>query len=339
MKAIILREYGAADNFELADLPIPAIQKGQIRIKLKAASFNPVDYQTRRGLPEGKFVESKILGRDLSGIVDEVAEDVYQFKKGDEVFSYVCNLASSGTYTEYVCVPQELVAKKPISLAHDEAAAVPVAGITAWMALDKVKAEKSKSIFIAGGAGGVGTFAIMFAKQLGIEKMVTTAGNEKSLNYLVQNLQLRKEQIVNYKDDDFVKKAIEINGGLFDITLDFVGGKMLSACCELVAVDGNFASVTDPPCTEDFEILFQKNGSFHSIGANAYSLSKDKEYWKIYQRILHRISALFDSKAIRKPPITIIGSLSVETVQKAHELLETSSVQGKLIMTSYNSKK
>jgi len=333
MKAIILREYGSADNFELAALPIPAIQKGQVKIKIKATSFNPVDYQVRKGLPEGKFVRSNILGKDLSGIVDEVAEDVDQFKKGDEVFSYVCHLASSGTYTEYVCVPAALVAKKPVSLTHEQAAAVPVAGITAWMALDKVKPGKSTSIFIAGGAGGVGTFAILFAKQFGVEKIVTTAGNEKSLNFLVQNLQLKKEQIINYRDDDFIKKAIEINGGYFDITLDLVGGTMLSACCNLLAIDGNIASVTDPPGKNDFEILFQKNGSFHSVGANAYSLSNDQEYWKIYQRMLHLIAALFDSYKINKPPINILGPLSVETVKKAHELLETNSAQGKFIMT------
>ena len=332
MKAIVLREYGSADNFELADIPIPPMLKGQVRIKIKAVSFNPVDYQIRKGLPEGKFVRSNVLGRDLSGIVDGVAEDVYQFKKGDEVFSYVCNLASSGTYTEYICVPAELVAKKPFLLTHTQAAAVPVAGITAWMALHKVNAEKSKSVFIAGGAGGVGTFAIMFAKQFGIEKIVTTAGNDKSLNYLVQNFQLKKERIINYRDDDYIKKAIEINGGYFDITLDFVGGKMLSACCELLAIDGNFASVTNPPGNDDFEILFQKNGSFHSIGANAYSLSDDREYWKMYQLILNNISALFNGNKITNPPITILGALSVETVKKAHELLETNSTQGKLIM-------
>ena len=333
MKAIVLREYGNADNFELTNLPIPTIPKGQVRIKIKAVSFNPVDYQIRKGLAEGKFVRSNILGRDLSGIVDEVADDVYQFKKADEVYSYVCNLASSGTYTEYICVPAELVAKKPVSLTHEQAAALPVAGITAWLALSKVKATNSKSIFIAGGAGGVGSFAIMFAKHFGIEKIITTAGNEKSLNYLVQGLGLKKEQIVNYKDDDFIEQAIKINGGYFDMTLDLVGGKMLSACCALLAIDGNFASVTDPPCKADFEILFQKNGSFHSIGANAYSLTDDRKYWKNYQRVLDQIAALFDSNKVTKPPITVVGSLSVATVKKAHEMLEANSTQGKLIMT------
>ncbi len=333
MKAIILKEHGSIENFDIADIPIPPIEKGQVRIKIMAVSFNPVDCQIRKGLPEGRFVKSNILGRDLSGIIDEVDESGHDFKKGDEVYCYVCNLASSGTYTEYICVPSSIVAKKPVSLSHEQAASIPVAGITAWMALTKTKAEKSKSIFIAGGAGGVGTFAILFAKQLGLQNIVTTAGNDKSLNYLVQKLQLEEDQVINYKDDNFIEKAVEKNGGYFDIALDLVGGKMLSACCAVLKIDGNFASVTDAPHKDDFEILFQKNSSFHSIAANAYSLSENQEYWINYQHILNDISKLFDNNAISKPPITIIGPFSVETVKEAHELLENNLAQGKLIMS------
>ena len=333
MKAIILKEYGSIDNFEVADVPMPPTGKGEIRIKIKAVSFNPVDYQVRKGLPEARELKSNILGRDLSGIVDEVDKDVNDFKKGDEVICYVCNLASSGTYTEYISAPSSLVGRKPVSLSHEEAASIPVAGITAWLALNKAKTGKSKSIFIAGGAGGVGSFAIMLAKQSGLHNIITTAGNDRSRDYLVQNLQLEKEQIINYKDDDFIKKAIERNGGHFDIVLDLVGGRMLSACCELLAIDGNLVSVTEIPVRDDFEILFRKNASFHTIGANAYSLSDNREHWKMYQYILNYISKLFDSKAIVKPAITILGPLSVDTVKKAHTLLENSSVQGKLIMS------
>ena len=332
MKAIILKGFGSIDNFEMADLPIPTIQKGQIRIKIKAISFNPVDYQIRKEMPESRLVTSNILGRDLSGIVDDADENVNDFKKGDEVICYVSNLASSGTYAEYICVPSAIVGKKPGCLSHEQAASIPVAGITASLALTKTKADKSKSIFIAGGAGGVGTFVIMFAKHSGLQNIITTAGNDKSLTYLIQNFQLKREQIIDYKDDNFINKALERNGGYFDIALDLVGGKMLSACCKLLAIDGNLASVTEAPSPGDFEILFQKNASFHSIGANAYSLSDNQEVWKTYQHILNHISKLFDSNAISKPPITIVGALSVETVKKAHELLENNAVQGKLIM-------
>lgn len=333
MKAIILKEYGSTENFEMIDIPIPEIKKGQVRIRIKAVSFNPVDYQIRKGQPEGKFVKSNILGRDLSGVIEEIGENVTGFVKGDEVYSYVCNLASSGTYTEYISVPSVLVWKKPISLSHEEAASVPVAGITAWLALNKIKKQTSKNIFIAGGAGGVGSFAIMFAKTMNFQSIVTTAGNEKSHSYLVQNLHLSLEQIINYKSVNFIEKSIEVNNGYFDSALDLVGGKMLSACCELLSIDGNLASITEAPNQNDFDKLFLKNGSFHSIGANAYSLSDNEVLWKNYQHILNEISELFDSNSISKPHITNLGSLSVDTVKKAHYMLENNLVQGKLIMT------
>ena len=332
MKAVVLRKFGSIENFEEADIPIPPVQKGQVRIEIKAVSFNPVDFQIRRGLPESKLVTSNILGRDLSGIVDEVYEDITDFKKGDEVYCYVCNLASSGTYTEYISVPSAIIAKKPVTLSHEEAAAVPVAGITASIALTKAKPRSSKSIFITGGAGGVGTFVIMLAKELGFENILTTAGNDKSLNYLTQNLRLKKEQVLNYRNDGFIKKAIERNNGPFDIVLDLVGGSMLSACCELLAIDGNLASIVDAPSQNDFEVLFQKNASFHSVGANAYSLSANPEEWKTYQHILNHIANLYESRRLNNPPITIVGDLSVDTVKKAHQLLENNLVQGKLIM-------
>jgi len=333
MKAIILKEYGSINNFESADIPIPLVKKGHIRIRIKAVSFNPVDYQIRKGLPESRQVTSSILGRDFSGIVDEVHEDEREFKKGDEVFCYVSNLASSGTYTEFICVPSTIVAKKPVFLSHEQAASIPVAGITAILAIEKAKKNKSRTFFIAGGAGGVGTFVIMFAKLSGFRNIVATAGNDTLRSHLMQQLTLKEEQIINYRDSDFVKSAIEVNGEYFDVALDLVGGKMLSACCELLAIDGQLISVVDVPGKEDFEILFQKNVAFHPIGANAYSLSTNPGHWKTYKYILNYISGLFDSNVLIKPPITILGSLSVGTVKKAHELLENNSVQGKLIMT------
>jgi NADPH2:quinone reductase len=333
MKAIILKAYGSADNFEMTDMPVPPIKKGEVRIKIKAVSFNPVDYQVRKGLPESRMVISKILGRDLSGIVDAVHEDVTDFKEGDEVYCYVCNLASSGTYVEYVSVPQELVAKKPALLSYEEAAAVPVAAITAMLALTRAGAERAGSVFIAGGAGGVGSFTIMFAQHLGIEKIITTAGNEKSRSYLVNQLHLKEEQVIDYKQPGFIQQAIERNGGYFDVAIDLVGDKMLAACCALISIDGNVASVVDAPGKDSFETLFQKNASFHSIGANAYSFSDDRNQWLTYRRMLNYFSKLYDSNQVMKPSINVLGTLSTAVVIKAHQLLENSSVQGKLVMS------
>jgi NADPH:quinone reductase len=256
VKAIVLSSFGSADNFALADLPIPEVRRGEVRIRVRAVSFNPVDYQIREGRPESNLVRSMILGRDLSGTVDAVHEGVADLRVGDEVFGYVCDLASSGTYAEYVSVPSELIARKPASLTPEQAAAVPVAGITAGIALNKAGAGEATSVFVAGGAGGVGTFAIRLARLLGVQNLVTTAGSAKSRAYLIEQCGLSDDQIVDYKDGGFIERAMERGGGGFDVALDLVGGRMLSACCTLLAVDGNLASVTEAPSRDDFETLF-----------------------------------------------------------------------------------
>ncbi|MCE9522342.1 MAG: NADP-dependent oxidoreductase [Alphaproteobacteria bacterium] len=328
----MLRAFGSADNFVTAELPMPDVGKGEVRIKVRAVSFNPVDFQIRKGRPESTHVRSMILGRDLSGTVDAVHDEVTGFKIGDEVFSYVCNRASSGTYAEFVSVPAELVARKPASLSHEEAAAVPVAAITASLALKKAQVGESTSLFVAGGAGGVGTFAIMLARQMGVRKLVTTAGSARSRAYLSERCGVSAAQIVDYKQEGFVERAIEQNGGGFDAALDLVGGKMLSSCCALLALDGNLASVTEAPSVDDFEILFEKNASFHSVGAHAYSLSDDRANWMKYRVMLEHLSRLFDRAALSPPPTQNLGKMSAEVVRQAHALMESGTVQGKLVM-------
>lgn len=333
MKAIVLRSFGGADNFAAAELPVPEVRPGEVRVKVRAVSFNPVDYQIRKGGPESSHLRSMVLGRDLSGSVDATHEDVTDLSVGDEVYGYVCDLASSGTYAEYVSVPSELLARKPASLTWEQAAAVPVAGITAAIALNKARAGEATSVFVAGGAGGVGTFAIRLARLLGVRELVTTAGSAQSRAYLIEHCGLSDDQIVDYRDGGFVERAVGRNGGGFDVVLDLVGGRMLSACCALLAVDGSLASVTEAPSRDDFETLFQKNASFHSVGANAYSLTDDQAVWRKYREMLDNLSRHFDSGALAPPPVTVLGKLSVEVVKQAHALLESNAARGKLVMT------
>jgi NADPH:quinone reductase len=333
MQAIVLNAFGSVDNFAMAELPMPDLREGDVRIKVKAISFNPIDYQIRKGNAGSLLLQPVVLGRDLSGCIDAIHESVTDLAVGDDVFSYVCKLASSGTYAEYVCVPAELVAKMPKSLTYEQAAAIPVIGITASMAWDKVMSDKTTSVFIAGGAGGVGSIAIQLARLRGVKNLTTTAGSPKSRAFLIEQCGLRDEQIIDYKADDFVAQALERNGRAFDIALDLVGGSMLSACCALLAVDGNIASVTEAPSVDDFDVLFEKNASFHSVGANAYSLATDRAVWLRYRHMLDRLSGYFEDGSIALPTINNLGNFSVAVVKQAHILLESSAVQGKLVMT------
>jgi NADPH:quinone reductase len=333
MQAIVLTAPGNASNFRAVELPTPTLRRGDVRIAVRSISFNPIDYQHRKRSSSGSSPNSPILGLDLSGVVDAVDDAVSDFRPGDEVYSYVCNLASSGTYAEYVCVPSEMVAKKPVSLSHDQAAAVPVAGITAALALEKARVTETRSVFVAGGAGGVGTFVIMLARQASVTLLSTTAGNDMSRAYLIDKCGLREDQIVNYKEVDFVAQAMTRNGGPFDCVLDLVGGTLLSGGCKLLAVDGDLVSITEAPGVDDFELLFQKNASFHAVGANAYSLTRDRASWRKYQRLLGQLATSFDSGALSAPQVFNVGTFSVEAVRRGHDLLEHSSVQGKLVMS------
>jgi NADPH:quinone reductase len=312
MKAIVLTAFGSSDNFVDAELPLPPLRHGDVRIRIKAVSFNPVDCQIRKGGPESKLGQSMILGRDLSGTVDAVHESVTDFSVGDDVYSYVCTLASSGTYAEYVSVPAELVARKPSTLTHEQAAAVPVAGITASMALCRT---------------GVGITT----------SLITTAGGATSRDHLTLQCGLRSDQIVDYKDSDFATQALHRNGGEFDVALDLVGGRMLSACCDLLAVDGILASCTEAASPDDFETLFSKNALFHSVGANAYSLSSDRTTWRKYRDMLDGFARLYDAGDLAPPTISHVGSLSSDVVRRAHALLESGAVQGKLVASSCGS--
>jgi NADPH2:quinone reductase len=333
MKAIVLTSFGSTDNFRLEEVASPVPKAGEIRIKIKAVSFNPVDYQIRKGGPESASLASNILGRDFSGIVDEITSGVTAYKKGDEVVAYIGNLGSNGTYAEYVCIPAAIAGRKPSNLTHEQAATIPVAGLTAKFSLSKTKVDSTKSLFIAGGAGGVGTYVIMLANQMGIRNIVTTAGSEISRAYLINQLGLDKKQAIDYKQTGFIEKAIAANNGFFDVVLDLVGGKMLSACCQLLETDGNLASITESPRVNDFDTLFLKNASFHSVATNAYSFIGKEKYWIIYQQQLNELSALFEAGKLPVPPITIVGEFSLDTVKRAHALLENGAVQGKLVMS------
>jgi len=333
MKAIVLRGFGGAENFDAARVPVPALRRGDVRIRVKAISFNPVDCQIRRGGAESRDAPSMILGRDVSGVIDAVGADVRDFEAGDEVFAYVARLGSGGTYAEYVCVPAEIVARKPRTLTHVQAAAVPVAGITATLALDKVRAGAASSLFVAGGAGGVGTFTILLARALGA-RVVTTAGSPASRAHLESYCGLRPAQVLDYNGGGFVERAIELNAGSFDAAIDLVGRAMVSACCRLVGADGSVASVTEAPSDEDFELLFAKNATFHSIGAHAYSLLDDRLRWRRYRRLLERLAAQFDVGTLPPPAVRVVGPLCASTVREAHALLDAGAVQGKLVMTA-----
>lgn len=330
MIAIILNNFGGVENFERGNVEPPVVKENEVLIEIKATAFNPIDYQMRRGDAESKLLKSNILGRELSGEIIGLGNKVIDFKIGDNVTAYVGSLASNGTYAELISVRQELLAKNPERLTFEEAAALPMVGMTALQCFKRAGIPKNKKIFIAGGAGGVGTILIKLLIASGNQEIYTTAGNSESTNQLI-SLGLLKENIINYNEENVVSILGE---SVFDFVIDLVGGKMSDVCATLVSVYGTYVDVTFLATDTARALLFDKATQIINIANYAQSLTKEEDRLSYYGRELNELFRKIEDREITPTSINIIGNLSVETVRRAHLLLEENKTNGKkLIMT------
>jgi len=220
MKAIVCEKYGSPEVLQLKEVEKPVPGEGEVLIKIHASSVNWGDWHNLRADPflvrlaAGLLKpKNKILGFDVAGQVEAVGGNVKQFKKGDEVFGdiYACG---GGAFAEYVAVPESALVLKPANLTFEEAAAVPVAGVTALQGLrDHGKIQPGQNVLINGASGGVGTFAIQIAKTLGAE--VTGVCSTRNLE-LVRSL--GADHVI-----DYTKEGVTRNGQRYDLILDNVG--------------------------------------------------------------------------------------------------------------------
>jgi NADPH:quinone reductase-like Zn-dependent oxidoreductase len=342
MRAVILEKFGGAEGFVDATLPVPAVGPHDVLIRIKAVGFNPTDYQLRQaGHPT--LTLPVVLGRDVSGVVEACGEDVTALRPGEAVYS---NLVprSIGGYAEYVAVPHWFVAAKPRSLSFIEAASVPVASVTALRSLRRARPGPDKSLLVAGGAGGVGSWAISLAKAFGMTRIITTAGNDVSRGYIADVLGLDGAQIVDYRGRnraDLAAAAIAANnGGLFDIAIDCVGGAMTHLCCDTVEFEGDVVSVVNGPKDQSHESaeadednLFDRSAAFHFEMISALAYYAPVARHGIYGDLLREIAALIDAATLKLPTVTNLGRLSSATVREAHRRLETGHTMGKLAAT------
>jgi NADPH:quinone reductase-like Zn-dependent oxidoreductase len=236
MKAIVFYEYGSPDVLRLEEIEKPVAEDDQVLVKIHAASVNPLDWHSMRGEPylmraSGGLAKPKKngLGADLAGTVEAVGANVEQFQPGDEVFGMSLN-----TLAEYARVSQHGVVKKPVNLSFEQAAAVPVGAITALQGLrDKGQLQPGQKVLINGAAGGVGTFAVQIAKFLGAE--VTGVCSTRNLD-LVRSI--GADHVVDYTKEDFTKGAQR-----YDLILDAVGKRPLSACRRVLTPEGTLVLV------------------------------------------------------------------------------------------------
>src|SRR5262245_22579960 len=179
MHAVVIERFGGVDEMTWRPWPMPEPKAGELRIRIRAVSVNPVDWKLRQGRAGGEL--PMILGRDCAGWVDAVGPGVTGFEPGQGIFGALLGPRSNGAYATHACAPAAFFAPRPETLSFAQAAALPVAGMTAYDSLIvKARIRAGDTVFIAGGAGGVGTFAIPLARRLGAETILTTAGSDES---------------------------------------------------------------------------------------------------------------------------------------------------------------
>jgi NADPH:quinone reductase-like Zn-dependent oxidoreductase len=224
MKAIVYSKYGSPDVLELREIDKPEVGADDVLVRVHAASVNPADWYAMAGTPYVARTQmglrkpkSNRLGLDLAGVVVTVGGNVTRFKPGDEVFG-----SSTGTLAEYVCLPEDqALVLKPANMSFEQAAAVPVAALTALQGLrDKGQIQPGQTVLINGASGGVGTFAVQLAKSFGAE--VTGVCSTRNVDMVGS---LGADQVIDYTQADFTRSDRR-----YDLMLDVAGSRSWSEC-------------------------------------------------------------------------------------------------------------
>ena len=239
MKAFITDRYSKQDPMRLGEMPEPGLGDDDVLIEVHAAGLNQLDSKIKSG--EFKLIlpyrMPLVLGHDVAGVVSRVGSRVQQFKVGDEVYSRAPD-HRIGTLAQFIAVNESAVARKPASLSMEEAASIPLVGLTVWQALvEKANLKNGQKVFIQAGSGGVGTFAIQLAKHLGA--IVATTTSTANVDWVRR---LGADIVIDYKQDDF--ESI-LHG--YDVVLNSQDGKTLEKSLRILKPGGQLISISGPP--------------------------------------------------------------------------------------------
>jgi NADPH:quinone reductase-like Zn-dependent oxidoreductase len=331
MKAIIAEKYGGPEVLQLEDdLPAPRVGPNGVLVQVRATSVNPVDWKLRRGLLDAvrPVVFPVIWGGDLSGVVTEVGPAVTLFKPGDEVYGFKDGYVGKtyrGTYAELAVVPEKSLAKKPGNLSHEEAAAVPLAALTAWQALlNQGKLKAGQRVLIHAGAGGVGVMAIQIAKAFAAY-VAATAGT--------RNQDLLRELGAD-QSIDYTKEQINDIRPKFDLVLDGVGQNVWGASFRALKFSGRLVTLTIPiPEQPAGRAKFFATALAGVAGGTVRGLIGGKRLLMTHVKPrggdLEKIGVLIEAGKL-KPVIERVFALG--QIAEAHRLSETGHVRGKLVV-------
>lgn len=306
MKAIQIHEFGGPEVLKYENAPKPVPGPDDLLIKVFATSVNPVDWKIRSGYAKGRFPVTfpLIPGGDVSGEVEEVGSNVKTFRKGDEVYGRP-DPTKNGAYAEYLVVNANTVNIKPKSIGHEKAAAVPLAGLTAWQALfDHGKLQAGQKVLIQGASGGVGTFAIQFAKWKGAYVIGTTSQN--NLEFVKE---LGADQVIDYKNEKFE----DILSGV-DLVFDTIGGDTQRRSLSVIKSGGRLITIVGPQ--------FIDAAAARNVDLEGFMTQSIPEE-------LEQIKQLIDSGKIK--PV-IAATMPLKDAAKAQILSQEGHVRGKIVL-------
>lgn len=303
MKAVRIHAFGASDVLRLEDVPTPKPADDEVLVRIRAASVNPIDYKIREGKIMGKDALPMILGRDFSGVIESLGARASGFSKGDAVFALLGH--DRGAYAEYVAAKASLLAAKPKNLDHGEAAAVPLAAITAWQGMvEHGGVRAGQRVLIQGGAGGVGHMAIQIAKAKGCWVATTVSGSDKDFV-----LGLGADKAIDYKNERFEDQVSNL-----DLVYDLIGGETQARSFAVLKPGGALISTLQEP---DKQKAKEKNlrTAHYMAEANGSQLAE--------------IARLIEDGKI-KPQVT--ARFPLDRAAKAQDMLEKEHPRGKIVL-------
>lgn len=330
MKAFVLERYGKKSALRPADMPSPGLRDDEVMVQVHAAGVNLLDSKIRDG--EFKLIlpyrPPLILGHDVAGVVVEVGSRVRQFKPGDEVYARPDDFRI-GAFAEYIAIKEGSLAIKPKALSMEEAASIPLVGLTAWQALiEKANLKKGQKVFIQAGSGGVGTFAIQLAKHVGATVATTTSSANTELVK-----RLGADIVIDYRKDDFEQVLQN-----YDVVLHSQDAVALEKSLRVLRPGGTLISISGPPDPAFargigapwFVSLVVR---LLSSGVRKRAARRDLRYSFLFMRAsgqqLREITALMDAGAIR-PVVDRV--FPFESTNEAMAYVETGRARGKVVV-------
>lgn len=309
MKAAQINRYGGSDVVAINEnAPTPTVSPGHLLIEVHAAGVNPVDWKIREGYLKqmAPLQFPATLGGDFSGVVTDVGDGVSDFTKGDEAYGQASVLGGgSGSFAGFLSASPTTVARKPKNVSHTEAAALPLAGVSALQALtEHLKLAKAQTILIHGGAGGIGSFAIQLAKHLGAT--VATTASADDAQYVKD---LGADQVIDYKTQRFEDLLHD-----YDAVFDTVGGETYARSFKVLKKGGTIVSMLEQPNAE----LMQQ-----------YGVTAIAQFTQVTTERLSKLAELVDQGVIT---VHIDKTFPLEQAGVALTYLQTGHPRGKVVL-------